>query len=180
MNLDEKFIEKYDNAFKDDHEAIYRSFMDELAASRIADPEKNYLYEACFCASNNHLLAAITMLACAAEHFLANLCGIYYQYIRKQGTSVEISNFERKVLRAKTSYEKLKAFNTFFNANLRLFKNVGFEEPPENLNFLQVIGITRSEEGLPAYSSITSKDIINYLTKYRQCSRLLEEKIGEK
>lgn len=148
-------------------DSIYQSFLNELTSFRIDAIEKSYLYEACECAIRNNRLAASTLLGCAAEYLLIKLCQAYYEYLKNNGTPVEISNFEKKVIKAKCAYDRLDEFEKRIESNIELFKGYGFENPKLNFNFLDIIRQMRNNAGHPTGKLISENDLKTLFGNYQ-------------
>lgn len=158
-------------------DSIYQSFINELISLDIDEIEKAYLYEACDCAARDNKLAAATMLGCAAEYLLINLCDAYWKYLKKNGTTTESDAFERKVIKAKSAYERLDEFEKRVEAKSDLFKNFGFENPKLNFNFLDIVRQTRNQAGHPTGKVISKNDLKTHFGNYQHFIKLAHELI---
>jgi hypothetical protein len=159
--------------------SVYQSFITEISSLGLDKIEKSYLYEACECAIRNNKLAASTMLGCAAEYLLSQLCDSYYEYLKNHSSQNEQEVFERKVIKAKSAYIRLDEFEKRVNSNISLFENLGFENPKLNFNFLDVIRKVRNESGHPSGNVVSSEElqmtIGNYQHFLKRAHKLIEE-----
>jgi len=158
---------------------VYQSFITEVSTLALDAIEKLYLYEACECAIRNNRLAASTMLGCAAEYLLSQLCSSYHEYLKKNSSQKEQETFERKVINAKSAYSRLDEFEKRVNSNATLFEKFGFENPKLNFNFLDVIRKVRNESGHPSGNVVSSEElqmtIGNYQHFLKRAHTLIEE-----
>ena len=159
--------------------SVYQSFITEVSSLGLDEIEKSYLYEACECAIRNNRLAASTMLGCAAEYLLSQLCDSYHEYLKNHSSQNEQEAFERKVIKAKSAYIRLDEFEKRVNSHASLFENLGFENPKLNFNFLDVIRKVRNESGHPSGNVISSEElqmtIGNYQHFLKRAHKLIEE-----
>lgn len=159
--------------------SVYQSFIAEISSLGLDGIEKSYLYEACECAIRNNRLAASTMLGCAAEYLLSQLCNSYHEYLKKHASQTEHEAFERKVIKAKSAYIRLDEFEKRVNSNAVLFENLGFENPKLNFNFLDVIRKVRNESGHPSGNVVSSEElqmtIGNYQHFLKRSHKLIRE-----
>jgi hypothetical protein len=159
--------------------SVYQSFITEISSLGLDEIEKSYLYEACECAIRNNKLAASTMLGCAAEYLLNQLCDSYHQYLINHVSQNEQETFERKVIKAKSAYIRLDEFEKRVNSNVSLFENLGFENPKLNFNFLDVIRKVRNESGHPSGKVVSAEElqmtIGNYQHFLKRSHKLIEE-----
>jgi len=159
--------------------SVYQSFITEISSLGLDHIEKSYLYEACECAIRNNRLAASTMLGCAAEYLLSQLCDSYYEYLKNHSGQNEQEAFERKVIKAKSAYIRLDEFEKRVNSNVSLFENLGFENPKLNFNFLDVIRKVRNESGHPSGNVVSSEElqmtIGNYQHFLKRTHKVIEE-----
>lgn len=158
---------------------VYQSFITEVFSLTLDVIEKKYLYEACECAIRNNRLAASTMLGCAAEYLLSQLCDSYHEYLKKNKSEKEQENFEKKVIKAKSAYTKLEEFEKHVSGNAPLFKDFGFENTKLSFNFLDIIRQVRNESGHPSGRIVSSEDlqmtIGNYQHFLKRVHVLIEE-----
>lgn len=158
-------------------DSIYQNFIVEISNMNIDKIEKKYLFEACECAMRNNRLAASTMLGCAAEYLLINLCTAYYEYLKNNGTQNEIDNFERKVIKAKSAYDRLDEFEKRIESNISLFQELGFENPKLNFNFLDIIRQVRNQSGHPTGIEVSEGDLKMFFGNYQHFLKLAHELI---
>lgn len=153
-------------------DSIYQNFIMEISNINIDIIEKKYLYEACECAMRDNKLAASTMLGCAAEYLLINLCTSYYEYLKNNGSQNEVDGFERKVIKAKCAYDRLDEFEKRIESNMKLFQAFGFENPKLNFNFLDIIRTVRNQSGHPTGEIITDGDLKMIFGNYQHFIKL--------
>ncbi|MNK78725.1 hypothetical protein D3C87_983690 [compost metagenome] len=136
--------------------------------SEMSEIEKVYIYEACECAMRNNRIAAVTMLGCAAEFLLLQLCSSYLEYLENgNGTPKEIENFKKNVINARSAYTRLDEFEKRVESNIEFFKNFGFENPKLNFNFLDIIRQVRNESGHPTGKKISPEDMNTMFGNYQ-------------
>lgn len=169
-NITNVEIDEIENEIVQD--SIYQNFIMEISSMDIDQIEKRYLYEACECGVRNNRLAASTMLGCAAEYLLINLSNAYYKYLKNNGTPNEIENFERKVINAKSAYDRLDEFEKRVESNIRIFQEMGFENPKLNFNFLDIIRKVRNQSGHPTGLEISEGDLKMFFGNYQHFMRL--------
>jgi len=158
-------------------DSIYQNFIVEISSMNIDRIEKKYLFEACECAMRNNRLAASTMLGCAAEYLLINLCAAYFKYLENNGTQNEIENFERKVIKAKSAYDRLDEFEKRIESNISLFQELGFENPKLNFNFLDIIRQVRNQSGHPTGVEVSEGDLKMFFGNYQHFLKLAHKSI---
>ena len=139
--------------------------------------EKKYLYEACECGVRNNRLAASAMLGCAAEYLLINLSNAYYKYLKNNGTSNEIENFQRKVINAKSADDRLDEFEKRVESNIRIFQEMGFENPKLNFNFLDIIRKVRNQFRHLTGLEISEGDLKMFFGNYQHFIKLAHKLI---
>jgi len=149
-------------------DSIYTNFIKFIVANnRIDEIQKKYLYEACSAGNAGNMLSATVMLGCSAELLLKDLTSAYHQYLLNNGTLVEQSAFENKVLKAKVAYTRLDEFMKRAEANCALFEKYGFENLRLNFNFLDVIRQIRNDSGHPTGNIITEEQFRIMLSTYQ-------------
>lgn len=153
-------------------DSIYQNFIMEVSNMSIDKIERKYLFESCECAMRNNKLAASTMLGCAAEYLLINLCTAYYKYLKNNASQTETDNFERKVIKAKCAYDRLDEFEKRIESNRKLFQVLGFENPKLNFNFLDIIRKARNQSGHPTGEIITDGDLKMIFGNYQHFIKL--------
>ncbi|MGI6647505.1 MAG: hypothetical protein ACOX5W_00170 [Bacillota bacterium] len=174
-NITSVEIDEIENEIVED--SIYQNFILEISSMDIDQIERKYLYEACECAIRNNRLAASTMLGCAAEYLLINLSNAYYQYLENNGTSNEIENFKRKVVNAKSAYDRLDEFEKRIESNIGIFQEVGFENPKLNFNFLDIIRKVRNQSGHPTGLEVSEGDLKMFFGNYQHFIKLAHKLI---
>lgn len=159
--------------------SVYQAFVNEVSQMNLDPIEKSYLYEACECAMRNNRLAASTMLGCAAEYLLLNICEAFKIYLANHTSVNEVDNFERKVIKAKCAYNRLDEFSKRVESNVSLFQSLGFENPKLNFNFLDIIRKVRNEAGHPSGNTITSEELQMTFGNYQHFLKLAHKIITE-
>ena len=158
---------------------VYQSFIKEISQMELDQIEKSYLYEACECAIRNNRLAASTMLGCAAEYLLLNICQSYHEYLKNNSSTGEVESFERKVINAKCAYNRLNEFEKRVQSNVSLFQSLGFENPKLNFNFLDIIRTVRNEAGHPSGNNISAEELQMTFGNYQHFLKLAHKLITE-
>lgn len=158
---------------------VYQSFIKEISQMELDQIEKSYLYEACECAIRNNRLAASTMLGCAAEYLLLNICQSYHEYLKNNSSTGEVESFERKVINAKCAYNRLDEFEKRVQSNVSLFQSLGFENPKLNFNFLDIIRTVRNEAGHPSGNNISAEELQMTFGNYQHFLKLAHKLITE-
>lgn len=156
---------------------VYQAFINEITHMNLDSIEKSYLFEACECAIRNNRLAACTMLGCAAEYLLLNICDSFMQYLSNHSTEGEVQRFERQVIKAKCAYKRLDEFYKRVESNTPLFKSLGFENPKLNFNFLDIIRTVRNEAGHPSGNNITAEELQMTFGNYQHFIKLAHKLI---
>lgn len=159
--------------------SVYQAFVSEVSQMNLDHIEKSYLFEACECAMRNNRLAASTMLGCAAEYLLLNICDAFKTYLVKHATESEVDNFERKVIKAKSAYNRLDEFSKRVESNVGLFQTLGFENPKLNFNFLDIIRKVRNEAGHPSGNNISTEELQMTFGNYQHFLKLAHKLIIE-
>ena len=159
--------------------SVFQSFVREVSQMNLDYIEKSYLFEACECAMRNNRLAASTMLGCAAEYLLLNICKAFKIYLVKHTSENEVDNFERKVIKAKCAYNRLDEFSKRVESNVGLFQSLGFENPKLNFNFLDIIRKVRNEAGHPSGNNITAEELQMTFGNYQHFLKLAHILITE-
>lgn len=157
--------------------STYQHFVRDISSMNLNNIEKSYLFEACECAMRNNRLAASTMLGCAAEYLLLNICNSYHTYLKNNANSGEMESYERKVIKAKCAYIRLDEFEKRVHGNVALFKELGFENPKLNFNFLDIIRKVRNEAGHPSGNIITSEELQMTFGNYQHFLKLAHKLI---
>lgn len=136
---------------------------------------KDYLFEACECASRNNMLAAIVMLGASAELLLIDLCESFGHFIKKEKTETEYDSYVNKVINAKSASLRLQEFKKRAVANPDVFKPYDFENIEANLSFLDIIRTNRNDAGHPTGNKISKDEFKIILSAYRHfLPRVLE------
>src|SRR5690606_3758633 len=80
--------------------ANYQNLMDKVVKMEIDENQKLYVFEACNSAISGNNIAAITILGCASELLLLNLCASYEVYLRKNNEEDAATRFNSRVTNA--------------------------------------------------------------------------------
>lgn len=145
----------------------YVNFLAKLQQVQIDEIEKEYLHEACNCAINGLRLAAITMIGCAAERLLIQLCNSYLSYLKENGTLNEIANFERDAINAKKASSRLDCFQKTVSNKETLFRSFGLENSNLHFGFLDLLRQSRNDSGHPTGKRISEVDQNTYFCNYQ-------------
>lgn len=159
--------------------SVYSDFIREITNMKLDKIEKDYLYEAAECGMRNNLLAASTMLGCAAEYLLNQICGAYLEYLKKYGTPVEVTQFEKTVVNAKVAFTRLDEFQKRVDSKSDLFKTFGFENPKLYFSYLDIIRKIRNEAGHPSGKIISENDLKMTFGNYSHLLKLSHNMIKE-
>lgn len=159
--------------------SVYQSFVKDISSMTLDSIEKSYLFEACECAMRNNRLAASTMLGCAAEYLLLQICDAYHIYLKNNASTGEVDSYERKVINAKGAYNRLDEFEKRVQSNVTLFQNLGFENPKLNFNFLDIIRKVRNEAGHPTGNIISAEELQMTFGNYQHFLKLAHRLIVE-
>jgi hypothetical protein len=159
-----------------DPNIIYDNFYNKVAASKFDDIEKTYIIEACQCAKNGNMLAAGTMLGCAAERLLYLLSKAYLKYLENGGGSTkEAENFERQVVNADKAHKRLDGLYRYTQNKEKVFEGMGFEKSTLHFSFLDIIRQVRNDSGHPTGNVVLKTDLNTIFTQYQ----LLFEKLHQ-
>lgn len=130
--------------------------------------EKDYILEACYCGKNGYRLAAATMIGCAAERLLFQLCESYLAYLNNNTYSEKvIRKFEESVLHARKAHSRLDGFIRTVRNQEALFKLVGLENSNLHFSFLDIIRQVRNESGHPTGVKISNEDLSTIFGNYQ-------------
>lgn len=147
---------------------IYENFYTKVAPQNFDDIEKIYIIEACTCAKNGNMLAAATMLGCAAERLLVILSEAYLQYLKNGGgTPNEIVNFEKKVVNTDKAHKRLEGLYKYTQNKEKLFESLGFEKSNLHFSFLDIIRQVRNDSGHPTGNYVLNNDLNTIFSQYQ-------------
>lgn len=147
---------------------VYDNLIAKIQKGNIDPIESNYIYEACMCGKNGYKLAAATMLGCAAEQLLLQLCKAYLAFLSNgNGTEKEQLNFERDVLNAKKSHARLDGFKKVVANKEKLLEKLGLENSNLHFTFLDLIRQVRNDSGHPTGIEISSGDLNTIFGNYQ-------------
>jgi len=140
-------------------DSFYEAFLKEIIDLKLDKIEKDYLTEACECATRDNRLAASVMLGCAAEYLLMNMCYKFKYYLEEQGTPKELENFNTKVIKAKCAFNRLDEFYKRAENKADIFKKFGFDNLKFNFSALEIIRQVRNDSGHPTGKTISSEEL---------------------
>lgn len=160
---------------------FYESFLKEIIDLKLDKIERDYLIEACECAIRNNRLAASTMLGCAAEYLLMNMCSKFNDYLKEQGTPKELENFNTKVIKAKCAYNRLDEFYKRAESKADIFEKFGFDNLKLDFSSLDIIRQARNDSGHPT-GEVISPDSLrirfgNYQIFLKKAHKLIKSKL---
>lgn len=151
-------------------EQVYENLLSKVyKADKINPIEKMYLSEACECAKNDCRLAAATMLGCAAEILLIKLSEAFYGYLQNNGaTTVELQNYERKVLQASKASNRLTELVKYISPHKKVLESLGLENPERTIvNYFDPIRLIRNDSGHPTGKVISPEDLNSEFIHYQ-------------
>lgn len=147
---------------------VYDNLITKIHKKNIDPVESSYIYEACMCGKYGYKLAAATMLGCAAEQLLLQLCKAYLAFLcNGNGTEKEQLNFEKEVLNAKKAHARLDGFKKVVANKEKLFEELGLENSNLHFTFLDLIRQVRNESGHPTGVEISSEDLKTVFGNYQ-------------
>ncbi|MBI9050013.1 MAG: hypothetical protein JEZ00_11370 [Anaerolineaceae bacterium] len=147
---------------------IYTNLLAKLSTTEIDKVEADYLHEACNCAINGLRLSAITMLGCAAECLLIQLCKAYLDYLKNgNGTEQEINKFEKEVIQAKKASARLNEFQIKVKNKHSLFESMGLENANLQFSYLDLLRQVRNDSGHPTGYVVSYEDMNTYFANYQ-------------
>lgn len=147
---------------------IYQNLLNKIQQTEIEPTEKRYIIEACNCAMNGQRLAAATMIGCATECLLLQLCNSYLTYLKNGGgTENEINKFERDAVNAKKASARLECFRKTVQNKEALFQSIGLENANLHFSFLDIIRQVRNESGHPTGIIVSNDDLNTILGNYQ-------------
>ncbi|ARU62311.1 hypothetical protein CBW65_15910 [Tumebacillus avium] len=144
---------------------VYLNLQDKARSTNLDIIEKAYLEEACKSAVGGCRLAAATMIGCAAEHLLLQLCQSYSQYLINN--NLKVDNFRDKALNAKKASTRLTEFLKVVNSNVTMFESLGLENPIINFSFLDIIRQVRNDSGHPTGKIVSENDLNTIFGNYQ-------------
>lgn len=153
---------------------IYDNFYNKVAPLEFDDIEKTYILEACLCAKNGNMLAAATMLGCAAERLLFLLSEGYLAFLKNgEGSATEIVNFEKNVVNVDKAHKRLDGLYRYTQNKEKIFEGFGFEKSNLHFAFLDFIRQIRNDSGHPTGNYVLDLDLNTIFSQYQ----LLYEKL---
>lgn len=153
---------------------IYDNFYNKVIPLDFDEIEKTYIIEACLCAKSGNMLAAATMLGCAAERLLLLLSQAYLDFLKNgTGTETEIKNFEKNVVNADKAHKRLDGLYRYTQNKEKVFENLGFEKSNLHFAFLDIIRQVRNDSGHPTGNYVLNSDLNTIFSQYQ----LLYEKL---
>lgn len=160
-------------------DSVYSTLIKRLIADdKLTDLHKKYLFEACSVGSTGNMMAATMMLGCAAEIALIELAEATCKFYKENKSPVEISNYENKVMKAKTAFNRLDELSKRLKIERVILLNLGIENVDAFFSIFEIIRITRNDVGHPT-GNILSKErfevqLSAYMTVLNQYQQLLE------
>lgn len=160
-------------------DSVYSTLIKRLIADvKLTDLHKKYLFEACSVGSTGNMMAATMMLGCAAEIALIELAEATYKFYKENKSPVEISNYENKVMKAKTAFSRLDELSKRLKIERVILLSLGIENVDAFFSIFEIIRITRNDVGHPT-GNILSKErfevqLSAYMTVLNQYQQLLE------
>ncbi|CEG24549.1 hypothetical protein [Peribacillus simplex] len=153
---------------------IYDNFYNKVAPLEFDEIEKTYILEACLCAKNGNMLAAATMLGCAAERLLLLLSEAYLDFLKSgEESTKEIANFEKNVVNADKAHKRLDGLYRYTQNKEKVFEGLGFEKSNLHFAFLDFIRQVRNDSGHPTGNYVLDLDLNTIFSQYQ----LLYEKL---
>ncbi|MBB4824136.1 hypothetical protein HNO89_001356 [Sporosarcina luteola] len=147
---------------------IYHNLIAKVHKEHIDSIEKDYILEACYCAQRGYRLAAATMIGCAAERLLLQLCEAYLVFLKNGGGSErEAAKFEEEVVNAKKAHARLDGFLRRAKINEDVFKSIGLENSDLHFSFLDIVRQVRNESGHPTGIKISEEDLGSIFANYQ-------------
>ena len=147
---------------------IYANFLQKISESTIDDVEKSYIREACQCAQNGLRLSAMTMLGCAAECLLLQLCQSYLSYLQNGfGSKDEIDNFKAKAINAKKASARLDVLRNTIQNKESVFKSLGLEKANLHMASFDLLRQVRNDSGHPTGTIVSNEDMNTFFTNYQ-------------
>lgn len=147
---------------------IYQNLLSKVLKTDMDPTEKKYIVEACNCAMNGQRLAAATMIGCATECLLVQLCNSYLTYLKNGGGSErEITKFEKEAVNAKKASARLDCFKKTVQNKESLFESIGLENANLHFSFLDIIRQVRNESGHPTGIVVSSEDLNTIMGNYQ-------------
>ena len=151
---------------EDSNEDIYDNINNKVESNNYDTIEVTYIKEACECAKRRNILAATTMLGCAAERLLHLLCLSYKKYLENNVSEKETNKFINEVVNAQKTHKKLNGFEIKVRDKKELFEKLGFENHSINFSFFDVIRQVRNEAGHPTGKILSDEELKSYFVSY--------------
>ncbi|MEK3886545.1 hypothetical protein [Bacillus sp. FSL K6-3431] len=147
---------------------VYQNLVAKVHKQHIDSIEKNYILEACYCGQRGYRLAAATMIGCAAERLLIQLCDAYLSYLENgNGSEREITKFKVEVVEAKKAHARLDGFLGKTKNSEDVFKQIGLENSNLHFSFLDIMRQVRNESGHPTGIKISEEDLSTIFGNYQ-------------
>lgn len=139
----------------------YQNLMDKVVKMDIDGTQKMYIYEACNSAISGNNIAAITMLGCASELLLMNLCESYKVYLQQNGEESKAETFTNKVIKARNPFARVDEFykRVISDPSMTIFSQYGLENLKIQFNLLDIIRQVRNSSGHPTGERIVNEDL---------------------
>lgn len=150
------------------NDQVFNNLIAKVHKDHIDSIEKDYIIEACYCAINGYRLAAATMIGCAAERLLSQLCDAYLAYLKNgNGTAAEIKKFDDEVVNSKKAHARLDGFLRKTRNSEEVFKSIGLENSNLHFSFLDIVRQVRNESGHPTGVKVSSEDLSSIFVNYQ-------------
>jgi hypothetical protein len=169
----------HENSIIVEKESVYSTLLKRLISdNKLTDLHKKYLFEACNVGSSGNMMAATMMLGCAAEIALIELVEATFKFYKKNKSTTEISNYENKVMKAKTAFIRLDELSKRLKIEKAVLLKLGIENTDAFFSIFEIIRITRNDVGHPT-GNILDKErfevqLSAYMTVLNQYQSLLE------
>lgn len=147
---------------------IFQNLVAKVHKVHIDSIEKDYILEACFCAQRGYRLAAATMIGCAAERLLLQLCESYLMFLKNgNGSEREVNKFEQEVVNASKAHARLDGFLRRTRKDEEVFKEIGLENSDLHFSFLDIVRQIRNESGHPTGIKVAEEDLSTIFANYQ-------------
>ena len=168
-----------ENSIIVEKESVYSTLIKRLISDdKLTVLHKKYLFEACNVGNSGNMMAATMMLGCAAEIALIEIVEATFEFYKKNKSASEISNYENKVIKAKTAFIRLDELSKRLKIEKAVLIDLGVENADAFFSIFEIIRITRNDVGHPT-GNILSKErfevqLSAYITVLNQYQKLLE------
>lgn len=132
----------------------------------IDEIEKSYLIEGCLCGKNELILAATTMLGCAAERVIVQIAEAYMQYLKNNATPKEQGNFKKDVIDAKKANQRLDNLMKRIENKEKMFMKLGLEKSKLHFSFFDIVRQNRNDSGHPTGVKLDRESLVSMYAQY--------------